>query len=146
MIYIILTLIAVFCNAVMDADQYIAGYFNLKGYKKLYAWSNSMSWENKYFLKEWLQGKGVPEKIASWLAKDVLVIFTDMWHFCKAVMMICFLIPIRDVTFSLWGEYLNPTLALFVLFSLFGVLFNKFYYSLRKLPDGVIRKDKKFSF
>ena len=69
---------------------------------------------------------------STWLAKDVLVIFLDLWHFAKAIMMVCFEIPMSILIsytitcIPVWGIAI-------ILFLSGGLLFNFIYYRLRKI-------------
>lgn len=142
MIYLILLVVIVTFSAIMDASDYIAKYCLRKGWMNLYDWFNSDSWENKYELRTWLIKIGVPESIATWLAKDVLVVFTDGWHFSKAVMFACMEYMVARLSISDVNEFLvfidfpfTFTIGwyTFFLFLVGGQLFNIIYYKLRKL-------------
>jgi hypothetical protein len=117
----------------MDASEYIAQYCGKNGWENLYEWFNSTSWENKYHLQDWLIQKGMPKGIAEWLAKDVFVVFTDGWHFFKAIMFVCteylvavLLIPFLPFEIQAWQIAI-------ILFLAGGQLFNIIYYRLKKI-------------
>lgn len=142
MIYLILLVVIITCSAIMDASDYIAKYCLKRGWMYLYDWFNSDSWENKYDLRIWLIKIGIPESIATWLAKDVLVVFTDGWHFFKAVMFACMEYMVAVFSIAAVNEFLvfidfpfTFTLGLYTLFLFLaaGQLFNIIYYHLRKL-------------
>lgn len=151
MLYLILLIIAIFCSAVMDADALdVFGKIAEKRFKEnptrfnkiLWEWVDADSWENKYKFKEFLISIGIPKSISTWLAKDVFVIFLDLWHFAKAIMMICFEIPISILSLPFinsilenlgLGIHLDIIPYCLFLFTLGGVLFNLIYYKLRKL-------------
>lgn len=142
MIYLILLIIIVSCSAIMDASDYIAQYCLKRGWMNLYEWFNSDSWENKYKLQDWLIEKGFQPWFAAWVSKDVLVIFTDGWHFSKAVMFACMEYMVARLSISDVNEFLvfidfpfTFTIGwyTFFLFLVGGQLFNIIYYKLRKL-------------
>lgn len=143
MIYLILLLVILFCSALMDTTNYISAYFKKKGYKKLAEWTDSDSWENKWHLRDWLVEKGLPKWLADWLAADVLVVFTDGWHFFKAVMManIQYMVAVLSVawvnsalvTINFPITHISIGWLTFVLFLVGGQIFNFFFYQLRKL-------------
>ncbi len=141
MIYLALLVVIVTCSAIMDASDYIAKYCLRKGWMNLYDWFNSDSWENKYDLRTWLIKIGIPEGIATWLAKDVLVIFTDSFHLCKAIMFVCMELMVAILSIN----FVNSVLVninfpfiftvgwyTFFLFLSAGQLFNTIYYGIRK--------------
>lgn len=142
MIYLILLVVIITCSAIMDASDYIAQYCLKKGWTKLYEWFNSDSWENKYHLQDWLIERCFQPWFAAWVAKDVLIIFTDGWHFFKAVMFLCmeYMVAVNSIE---WTNkilvYINfpftLTLGWYVLFLFLaaGQLFNIIYYKFRKL-------------
>lgn len=141
MLYLLLLILAIFFNSIMDADTLdVFGQLSEKRYKSnptkfnkiLWEWVDADSWENKYQVRDWLISKHVPKSIATWLAKDVLVIFLDLWHFAKALMMVCFEIPIAILTIQM-VPFLPLWLWMLILFMSGGVIFNLFYYRFRKL-------------
>ena len=141
MIYIILLILAILLNAIMDADS-LDAFDRLfkKRYEKnptklnwiLYEWVQGETWQNKYDMLTWMVNKGLPYKLANWLAKDVFVVFSDLWHFAKAIMMVCFEIPIA-VLLSPMVPFIPLWLLLLSIFLIGGVIFNLFYYNLRKI-------------
>jgi hypothetical protein len=139
--YYLLFILAIFCNAVMDADALDAfGRWAEKRYnanptkfnKILWDWVDVSGWENKYKIQDWLIKHDYQPWVAKWLAQDVLVIFLDLWHFAKAIMMICFEIPLAILIAS-QITIIPVWLILTILFLGGGVLFNFFYYRLRKI-------------
>jgi hypothetical protein len=149
-----------FCSAVMDADaldafgkwaekKYNEAPLNKKDkWKIIWQWVDADSWENKYDVRDLMNAK-LPKfsfkKITSsgiytWLAKDVLVIFLDLWHFAKAIMMGCMEYPIAILALPSINALLVPLgfqMSLWHLLTIFfllgGVVFNIFYYKLRKI-------------
>ena len=127
----------------MDAEKGIYNFFVRKGWKHLAFWCDSDSWENKYQMKEWMMKIGVPEGLAKYLSMDVFVIFTDMWHCAKAIMMVCtqYFVAILAIGFVNNGlvyvnfpiTNINVAWLTFILFLLSGMTFNWFYYKMRKL-------------
>jgi hypothetical protein len=152
-----------FCSAVMDADALDAFDARVKARyerkptkfnKALVEWVDSSGWENKWHIRDWMV-KHLPEfriglgkftlvtsySIYSWLAADVLVVFLDLWHFAKAIMMGCmeYMVAVLSIAF------INETLVYldfpikstsvgwltFILFLAGGMIFNFFYYKLR---------------
>jgi len=100
-------------------------------YGHLAFWSQRDSWKNKYQLKEWFEKLGIPDSISTWLAKDVFVVFTDAWHFFKAIGIVAILYS-YVVEFSTFLG-INFWLCYFITFSLTGIVFNFLFYSLRKI-------------
>lgn len=132
---------ALFLNSIMDVTTLnVFGQLAEKRYnsnptkfnKILWDWSKSDSWENKYKIINWLESKGIPKSIATWLGKDVLVIFSDLWHFVKSLMLVCFEVPIVVLTSHL-VPFIPVWLWAIVLFIVGGVIFNFFYYRFRRL-------------
>jgi hypothetical protein len=100
-------------------------------YGHLAFWFANDAWENKYQLKEWLVKLGVNEGVATWLAKDVLVIITDAWHAFKAVGILFILYPYVNI----FSESLsvNFWLCYIAVFMISGQLFNVLFYKFKKL-------------
>jgi hypothetical protein len=127
----------------MDTTDYIAAFLKRKGYQNLSEWFDSNSWENKWHLAEWLEKIGLSEGLAKWLAADILVIFTDGWHFFKAVMMalIQYLVAVLSIVsvnnFLVVINFPITDISIqalnFILFLLGGQAFNLIFYRLRKL-------------
>jgi hypothetical protein len=127
----------------MDTTDYIANFLKRKGYQKLFEWFNSNSWENKWRLAEWLEKIGLSKSLSKWLAADVLVIFTDGWHFFKAIMMaliqyLVVVLSIGDVnSFLIFIDFpitdISVEVLAFVLFLVGGQIFNLIFYSFRRL-------------
>jgi len=141
MIYLLLLVLAIFFNALMDVDTLgVFGNITKKRYYSnpslfnwiLMKWTYGETWKNKYLISSWLINKGIPESIANWLAKDVLVIFSDFWHFVKALMMLCFETPIA-VLISPMFPFIPIWVLVLILFIIGGILFNTLYYTFRKL-------------
>lgn len=134
-------IVFILCSAVMDN---ISSYNSFEKYflKKLIQtkkgvyghlafWFANDAWENKYQLKEWLVKLGVNEGVATWLAKDVLVIITDAWHAFKAVGILFILYPYVNI----FSESLsvNFWLCYIAVFMISGQLFNVLFYKFKKL-------------
>ena len=142
MIYLILLVLIMFCSAVMDVCSLnIFGQWIEKKYKQkptklrkiLWKWVESDSWENKYKLADKLESLGLPKKIATWLAKDVLVIFVDLWHFSKALMMAMVEFMVAKLMVESMNLDMSVWLVTMLLFFIGGSTFNFFYYNLRKI-------------
>jgi hypothetical protein len=169
MIYLTLLVVIMFCSGVMDADALDAFDARVKArYERkptkfnaiLVEWVDSSGWENKWHIRDWMV-KHLPEfnfrignerigritllnsyAIYSWLAADVLVVFLDLWHFAKAIMMGCMEYTIAVLSIAQVNEFLvlanfpitNVSIGWFtlILFLAGGMLFNFFYYRLRK--------------
>jgi hypothetical protein len=141
--YLILLLVIIFCSAVMDTTDYIANFLKRKGYQKLFEWFNSNSWKNKWRLAEWLEKIGLSKSLSKWLAADVLVIFTDGWHFFKAIMMalvqyMVAVLSIGDVnSFLIFINFpitnISVEVLAFILFLVGGQIFNLIFYRFRRL-------------
>lgn len=137
-ITISLLILAMLFSAIMDTTDRFSEYFkrkeistNKKIYKFLREWCDSESWRNKYKIKDHLIRIGIPELISSYLSKDVFVVFLDMWHFSKAMMILCFLIPISGKISS--SIEVNQILILVGMFTMTGTVFNFFYYRFEKI-------------
>lgn len=135
---ILLLILAMAFSAVMDTTDRFAEYFRRKEIsteKKIYwflrEWCDSEKWRNKYEVKDFLIKSGIPVVISTYLAKDVLVIFVDMWHFAKAMMILCFIIPISGNISESLG--VNQILVLSGMFTMTGTVFNFFYYRFAKI-------------
>ncbi len=109
MIYTLLILTVVF-NAIMDNIMFYDSF------AKYGLWLSRDGWKTKYILTEWLN-KFLPLWLSKFLAQDVLVIFTDLFHTAKTLMIACFMVCIFGLT---WKAFL----AWFI----WGLLFNIFYY------------------
>ena len=150
MISLAILFLGIFFNSIMDADSIdVFGKWAEKRYTSnptrfnfiLWHWVDVDSWENKYMVREWMIIHGFQPWFATWMAKDVLVVFLDLWHFAKALMMLCFSYPIAMLSLSTINDLLVlidiPTLTTFwwwvTLFFIDGIIFNFFYYNWRKL-------------
>ena len=143
-------------NSIMDASdrgvyskfakQFLDKKPESKFRKLLWEWTNSDSWDNKYEIRSWMI-KRFPTftysvNIYTWLAKDVLVIFLDLWHFAKAIMSavnnLAYAILITICITESFKEIQMDSMTLFwiiwiALFLVGGTLFNIFYYTQRKI-------------
>lgn len=146
--YLLFLVLIMFCSAVMDADALdVFGQWGEKFYNKkptkfrkvLWEWLDSSAWENKYKVADKLVSLGVPKSLATYLAKDVFVIFFDLWHFSKAILMALVEYMVADLSIgwmnSLLSGYIQLSVGIltFILFLIGGSLFNFFYYKLRKI-------------
>ena len=134
-------LIFIICSAIMDNissyNTFIVffkeKYLQTKNpiYQNLDFWFTRDSSNNKYQLKEWLEKYHIPTKLSTFLAKDVLVIFTDAWHFFKSLGIAAIIYP-YVIYISLLLN-LNFYICYLLLFKLIGIVFNFFFYSFKKL-------------
>jgi len=113
MISIILLVIAGIFNACMDM---LKTHYSISIFSK---WKNqqwvnpALSWTNKW----------KPEsKIGDLIMSTVLVSFTDLWHFCKSIMLSCIMAAIvfYDPIFNWWSDLL-------ILYCSFTIPFEIFY-------------------
>ena len=98
MIYILLAL-TVLCSSIMDAIM------SNNAFSKYGLWASQDGWKLKYVFTEWLN-KFLPLWLSKFIAQDVLVVFTDLWHTAKTVMIASFLICIFGFTFQAFVAYL----------------------------------------
>jgi hypothetical protein len=117
-IVIILFCIAGFLNAIMDVLKTrwsVSIFSNIKN-TKILNWINPTSWENKWKNNDEKQG----EKFLG--SSTVFVFLMDLWHFSKFLMLflLCFGI-------TLYKQYLNIYLDVFLLYLAFTVTFQLFY-------------------
>jgi len=134
-------LIFIICSAIMDnisSYNTFSAFFKEKYlqtkntiYQHLDFWFTRDSSNNKYQLKELLEKYHIPTKLATFLAKDVLVIFTDAWHFFKSLGISAIIYPY--VTYISLLLNLNFYICYLLLFKLIGIVFNFFFYSFKKL-------------
>jgi hypothetical protein len=110
MIWIIL---AALCSAIMDLVS------SKDRFAKYGIWFSREGYILKYDLMDWLN-KFMPEQLAKFLAFDVMVIFTDLFHTSKTLMVAFFCIA----AFSLTSQA-------FLAWLVFGVMFNFFYYLIK---------------
>ena len=148
MIYLLILVQIMFCSAIMDADSLdVFGQWGEKFYNKkpskfrkiLWQWLDSNSWENKYKIADRLIKIGVPKGLATYLTKDVFVIFFDLWHFSKAILMALVEYMVAELSIDFVNGLLPDSIQIsvglltFILFLVGGSLFNFFYYNLRKI-------------
>lgn len=137
-------IIFMLCLAVMDNISSYNTFWNYftrlylktgnKIYNHLAFWFDNDSWQNKYQLKEYLISCDIPAPIANWLAKDILVVITDAWHFFKAVGIIAILQPyVGEFSEVLKLYRINYFFTYVITFALSGALFNYLFYSFSKL-------------
>ena len=110
------------CVAVMDSVS--SGFFQQSIFKNLNRqwWDATISYHNKHTFEDWLVGKGVGEKLSKILAEDLLVIFTDAWHFFKFLAMILISIAVGNC----------ETVPSVVYFFCLGISFQLFYSLFRR--------------
>jgi len=142
MIYFIILLAIILFNSIMDATAInvfgrLAQVRVLKNpnlfNKILWKWVKGDSSGNKYLVRDWLREKGFTPKLADFIAKDLLVIFLDLWHFSKACMMFCVMYLVGELTFYLVQEQINFPGYVLILFILNGIVFNFVYYKFQQL-------------
>jgi hypothetical protein len=98
----VLLLITIIANVIMDAVV----FYNAFG--KYGIWFSSEGWKCKYILADWLN-KYLPMWLSRFLALNVLVMFTDLFHLSKSVMIYTFMVLIFGFTwkaftiFIIWG-------------------------------------------
>lgn len=109
MIYILL-LITALCSAIMD------NVMAHDSYAKYGLYFSRDGWKVKYIFTEWLN-KYLPLWLSKIIAQDFLVIFLDLFHTAKTLMIAFFVLAIFGFT---WTAFL-------VWFS-WGIIFNVFYY------------------
>lgn len=134
-------LVFLLCSAIMDnisSYNTFAVYLSYKYtqtknkiYNQLAFWFNKYSYQNKYQLRDWLIQKNVPNWLSTLLAKDILVIFTDAWHFFKSLGIIFLLYPIVLQVAALIN--INFYLCYIMLFMISGFIFNFFFYTIKRL-------------
>ena len=110
MIWIIL---AALCSAIMDL---VSSQDKFKDYG---LWFSREGYILKYDLADWLN-KFMPYNLAKFIAFDILVIFTDLFHLSKTLMIAFFCIAAFGLTAQAFIGWL-----------LFGIMFNFFYYSIK---------------
>lgn len=112
MIYL-LVFISILSSAIMDA-------ININNaFAKYGIWFSKDGWKNKHTFAEWIS-KYLPDFISESIAEDFLVMFTDLWHFAKMIMVLSFLIAIFGIT-----------LKTFIMYIIWGIIFNFLYAIIR---------------
>lgn len=139
-------LVFLLCSAIMDNISsyntftvYLSHKYTQtkkKIYDQLAFWLSKYSYQNKYQLRDWLVQKKVPVKIASWIAKDILVIFSDAWHFFKFLSIIFLLHPVVLQVSALID--INFYLCYIILFMISGIIFNFFFYTIKRITRLII--------
>lgn len=109
MIYILLILTA-FCSAIMDN---IMAHDSFAKYGLFFSRDG---WKVKYQLTEWFN-KFLPLWLSKFLAQDVFVVGTDLFHLTKSMMVMCICV----LAFGFTWFALVAWLA-------WGFVFNIFYY------------------
>lgn len=109
---IFLFTLSIFCNAIMDNITFH------NSYAKYGLWFSSDGWKCKYILAEWLN-KYLPLWLSKFLAEDVLVVFTDLWHLSKMIMILSLCL---SISFSFHG---------ILLWFMWSIGFNIFFNLLR---------------
>jgi hypothetical protein len=113
MIVYICLVISIICSAVQDAV-----IFN-NAFAKWGLYFSRDGWKNKYLLTEWFN-KYLPLWLSKFLAQDILVIFCDLFHTAKTIMIASFIVAIFGLT---WTS--------FIVWALWGFGFNFVYYAIR---------------
>jgi len=113
MIVYICLVISVICSAVQDAV-----IFN-NAFEKWGLWFSKDGWKVKYLFTEWLN-QYLPLWLSKFIAQDLLVIFTDIYHLSKSIMIASFIVAIFGLT---WTS--------FIVWALWGFGFNLVYYAIR---------------
>lgn len=109
----ILFFLTILCSAIIDA------IWSRDSFAKYGLWFSREGYVLKYDLEVWLN-RFLPSFLSKFLAFDVLVIFTDLMHFAKFVMIISFM-------FLIFGFTLKALFAYFV----WGLLFSGVFYMIR---------------
>lgn len=140
--YLILLAIIMLLSAIMDVCSLdVFGQWAQKKYeqnptklrKLFWDWTKADSWQNKYKIADLFYSWGVPRSISNFIGKDVLVIFSDLWHFAKALMMAIVQFMVAQLTVQTLSFDISVWLLTLILFILGGSVFNFFYYNLRKI-------------
>lgn len=78
-------------------------------------WYSKDGWKCKYILTEWF-ARFLPLDLSKFLAQDVLVGFTDLWHFAKTIMVLSFCMAINQemgvFMWLIWGFVFSPVYAI----------------------------------
>ena len=109
----ILLLITVICSAIIDAIN------SRDSFAKYGLWFSRDGYVIKYDIEAYLN-RFLPTWLSKFLAYDVLVIFSDLFHFAKFIMILA-------VMFIAFGFTIYAILGYLV----WGVLFNVVFYSIR---------------
>lgn len=88
-------------------------------FAKFGLWFSKDGWKIKYILAEWLN-KYLPLWLSKFLAYDVLVVFTDLFHFIQLVF-------VSSLCIFIFGLSWVALIAYFT----FSILFSILYYSIR---------------
>lgn len=88
-------------------------------FAKFGVWFSKDGWKNKYVLAEWLN-QYLPLDVSKFLAFDVLVIFTDLFHFTQFLF-------VSSMCIYFFGFTLVAAAAYFS----FSILFSILYYIIR---------------
>ena len=111
-IYILL-LITIMANAVMDA------IISNDSFAKHGLWFSRDGWKCKYLIVEWLNNF-LPLELSSFLGETVLVVFSDLWHLAKTIMILSFMVLVFGFT---WYAV--------IMYFAWGLIFSGFYYWIR---------------
>lgn len=140
--YLILLVLIMLLSSIMDVCSLnIFGKWAQKKYeqkptkfrKLFWDWVKADSWQNKHKVADLIFSWGIPRSISNVIGKDVLVIFSDLWHFAKALMMVIIDFMVAKLTVETFNFDISVWLLTIVLFVLSGSVFNFFYYNLRKI-------------
>lgn len=117
MISIILLILASVCNSVMDTLGHHHSTSVFKKYKTGF-WADAylVSWKNKYFNGDKLQGR------KRFLGFVIPVQFTDAWHFFKSMMIILLILSIvlyTPLVFYIWIDFIAYGIIWILFFNLF---------------------------
>jgi len=108
----ILLLITIIANVIMDAVV----FYN--AFAKYGLWFSNQGYKCKYILADWLS-KYLPMWLSRFLALNVLVIFSDLYHLSKSVMIFTFMALIFGFTwkaftiFVVWGGLFSLYLSFY---------------------------------
>jgi hypothetical protein len=105
-----------------------------KLYGHLAYWLEDNAWENKYQMLKWLQKTfKLSTAFATYIAKDVLVIFSDGWHAFKFIAIWFILIPHTQIILNCTNIEINFWVANTILGIAQGILFNFVFYRFSNL-------------
>jgi hypothetical protein len=105
-----------------------------KLYGHLAYWLEDNAWENKYQMLKWLQKTfKLSTAFATYIAKDVLVIFSDGWHAFKFIAIWFILIPHTAIVIEYFKIETHLLVANTLLAIMQGVLFNFVFYKFSSL-------------
>ena len=127
MVTLIFLALASISNAVMDvcAFHWHKSIFSRKGFNRQY-WDATISWRNKYVDYDFHLERTKIKVLGFTFIKPVQL--TDAWHLFKALMIAFVIIAIVN-----YKVIVNPLLDVFILSTVWNMLFNLFYNRVLKL-------------